>query len=348
MIVVNSPGGDETYAWVAHSPWNGLTPADLVFPAFLFSMGVSVAFSLRGRLELGESRSVLIRHILKRTALIFGLGLLVSATVSHPAEGLRLTGVLQRIAACYLLASLLTLKTSPRARTATIAFLLAGYWALMTFTPVPGFGPGVLTPEGNLASWLDRRLLGGHLYAHDYDLEGLLGTLPALATALIGVLAGDWLRSPGSPERKAAGLFKAGVGCAAAGLAWSPWFPINKTLWTSSYALVTAGVGLAALAFCFWAVELRQAAFWTKPFEVFGRNSLLAYVLSGLFYGAQEFAQRPMPDGSPGDVKLWLTAKIFGSWLGPKDASLAYALACTLLCLAVLAVFQSKRSILKG
>lgn len=350
MIVVNSNGSDETFPWVAHAPWNGCTLADLVFPSFLVIMGVSLTISLGRRRERGEPVGAMLRQILRRTFVIFAFGLLSSAILFNfnSIHDLRIPGVLQRISVCYFACSLLYLFTDAAVQAWTTAALLLGYWALMTLVPVPGHGRGDFSPDGNLASFLDRKLLHGHMMDDVEDPEGLLATLPAIATSLIGVLAGAWLRAAGGKRRKTSLLLAAGAAAAAAGWIWGRWFPLNKHIWTSSFALFTGGIALAGLALCH--AFLNDDAGWrryiVKPLEVFGRNPLISYFASGLFYGIQEFI--PVREaGRQTSLKLWLTGHLFATWLGPREASLAYALAYTGACLAFMAILHRKKIFVK-
>lgn len=348
MIVVNSSGSDSVYPLLDHAPWHGCTFADFVFPSFLVIMGVSLSLSLRSRLSRGERRARIFKQALQRAAIIFVLGLLMNLVyyASGSQPNFRYMGVLQRIALCYLGASTLFLAAGWKRQAATAAALLAGYWLLLTRAPVPGFGPPDLTEQGNLVSWLDRLLLHGHIYKPYFDPEGVLGTLPSLATTLLGVLAGRWLGTSASAARKAGGMIAAGAALAAAGWAWSYSFPFNKHLWTSSFALWTGGGSLAAFGATYGAIEARGAWPWLHPLEWFGRNSLLSYFLSGLGYGAQEFVSIHGVEGRV-NVKLWLTTSLFGSWLAPQAASLAYALCYTALCLLVMSEFHRREMYLK-
>ena len=252
MIIVNTPGNREAYSQLDHAAWNGCTFADLVFPFFLFIVGVSIVFSLSRRLEGGRA-SGLMPRILKRALIIYAFGMLLNAIPNYHLSAIRVLGVLQRIAICYFFASLLFVKTGLRTQIAVCVSALAGYWLAMSCVPVPGFGAGVLTPEGNLASWLDRAILGAHTYRQGpYDPEGILSTIPALATTLLGVFTGLWLRSAREQISKVKGLLAAGAIFAVLGWFWGLVFPVNKALWTSSYVLFTAGLALWLLAFCCW------------------------------------------------------------------------------------------------
>ncbi len=313
MILVNSPGGGGAFTPLRHADWNGWTPTDMIFPSFLVIMGVSAVFSAAARRRRGQAPATTLWRVLQRAAVLIALGLLVNYFIYPANEGLRLTGVTQRIALCYLGVEAFLLLDRPRVELVAAAGLLAGYWLLLSRVPVPGFGAGVLTPEGNFAYWLDRRLLGGHLLRDPWgDPEGLLSTTAALATALLGVIAGRRLLRAG--RGAAASLGAAGLALTALGAAWETWLPLNKHLWTSSYAVFSGGLALAGLALCLGLVEGRRAV-WAPPFEALGRRALAAYVLAGLAYGIL--------------LKFQLGASLFAPWLSAPAASLTYALAFT-------------------
>jgi predicted acyltransferase len=263
-------------------------------------------------------------HIVRRAAIIFALGLILNAAFGFDPATIRIPGVLQRIAVCYLLAALLFITTGARTQALVAAVLLGGYWGAMTLVPVPGYGAGDLGKEGNLAGWIDRALLGPHVWRASrlYDPEGILSTLPALATVLLGVLAGHWLRSGRPPAQKSAGLLAAGVAGVLAGLLWSVWFPINKSLWTSSYALLTAGLAVMALAVCHHLIDVLGYRRWARPFAVLGLNALLLFFLSTLLAVI-------LIRISSGGRSLHRIAfdTLFAPWAAPEIASLAYALA---------------------
>jgi len=291
MIVVNNQSSEQAYWPLRHAEWNGWTPTDLIFPFFLFIVGVSLVFSFQGRLHRGESRRTLILHTIRRSAVLFLIGLLLNGMASLQPSTWRIPGVLQRIAIAYCIASVITLYSGTRARVVWIAVLTVGYWAIMRFVPVPGHGvPSVdvplLHPDFNLAAYLDRKLMLGHMWEKTRDPEGLLSTIPAVATALCGVLTGEWLQTKRTPVKKVVGLFVAGVLGVIAGDVWGHWFPINKNLWTSSYVLFTAGGALICLALCCWVTDIKlHRGSWTKPFLILGTNAITAYILSQLIGG---------------------------------------------------------------
>jgi predicted acyltransferase len=291
MIVVNNQSSTSAYWALQHAAWNGATPTDFVFPFFLFIVGVSLVFSLRSRISRGESRRSLVLHTLRRTAILFALGLALNALFGLPTHTLRIPGVLQRIAVVYCAAMLITMYTKVPARLAWAIGLLVGYWVLLRYLPVPGYGiPGrdipFLDPDLNLAAYLDRKLLMGHLWEGTRDPEGILSTLPAIATALAGVLTGDWLISARRPLRKTSGMLGFGLALVALGALWAFWFPVNKKLWTSSYVLLTAGCALICFALCYWITDIKHfRGAWTKPLIVFGTNAIASYVLSEVIGG---------------------------------------------------------------
>src|SRR5258708_6797052 len=224
-----------------HVPWEGFHFYDLIFPLFIFMIGVAITFSLN-RLQATEGRSAALRRIGRRALLMYALGLFYYGGLANPFSEMRLLGVLQRLALCYFFTSLLYLYFKPRALIAICAGLLVGYWALLTFVPVPGYGAGDYSEGHNLANWIDKRWLPGRKHDGDHDVEGLLSTLPSIASCLLGVFAGLWLRAPSrSGREKAAWLAGVGVALVIAGNLWGLPFPVIKRLWTSSFVLVAGG-----------------------------------------------------------------------------------------------------------
>jgi predicted acyltransferase len=358
MILVNDPGSDTFYwplghadelmsahpvGWYPGKWWveaNGWTPTDLIFPFFLFIVGASMVLSFAGRRARGDSRRLLMKHVLRRSALILLIGYAIRILPLFKFSHMRYPGVLQRIAVVYLFAAVITLWTSTGGRVLWIAGLLAGYYAVMRFVPVPGCDHAAWMTQGcSLAGWLDRKLMLGHLYRPEFDPEGLLSTLPAIATTLLGTLAGEFLRGA-SPQRaksglardpaadlgqKLRGLVVAGVAGVAAGYAWHPWFPISKPLWTSSYVLFTAGAGCLLLALCWWLIEMHGWRAWARPFLWLGSNAIMAYALST--FVAKLGAIIKVSDGTHAiAVQTW----IYQHWFAPlgqaKNASLAFAI----------------------
>lgn len=340
MILVNSPGNQTAYTWLDHSTWHGCTLADLVFPFFIFIVGVSSTFTLSKARDKNIPFQQLFLKILKRSVILFLIGLLLNAFPHHfDFATLRVFGVLQRIAICYFVASLLFLTTRVSTQAIIMMFLMVGYWWIMTRFSAPGYEVPNLTPEGNFAAYIDRLVFSSsHLYGKVFDPEGLLSTLPAIATTLLGNLTGSWLLSSRNSQQKLTGMTVAGFFALLTGWLWGLWFPINKSMWTSSYVLWTGGFALIFLAFCYWLIEMKTRSKWAKPFEIFGLNAMLAYVLHVLFLKIQAFISIPRADGSPGNLRLYITDHLFG-WASSQNASLLYAVSYTILWLLVIVLF---------
>jgi predicted acyltransferase len=329
MVLVNNPGTwSAIYPPLRHAEWHGWTPTDLIFPFFLFIVGVSVTLAFGRSVESGKDEFDLLLKVLRRSAIIFALGLFLNGFPYFNLGEIRIAGVLQRIAVCYLFASLIFLKSSWRTQAIVAVILLFVYWALMTLVPVPGYGAGDLGKEGNLAAYIDRGLLGAHIWKGGkvFDPEGLLSTMPAISTTLFGVLTGHWLRSTRTQLEKAGGMFFAGACAVAVGWAWHAWFPINKSLWTSSYALFTAGMALQLLAFCYWLVDIKGYKRWARPFVIFGVNALALFVFSGLLAKLMIVIKIPRGDGTSQSLQPYIFQNLFASWLAPINASLIYAI----------------------
>lgn len=355
MILVNDPGDwAHVYPQLDHAEWNGWTLTDLVFPNFLFLVGCSVVFAVGSRVAKGVPRRTIALQILRRAAILFAVKMFLTAYPHFHLTHLRIFGVLTRIAGCYLVAGLLFLYVrGARALVFATAAMLLGYWLLMRFAEVPGLGHPLvnfplLDPNSNLAAWLDRGfdawtqrwLHTGRLYEQTRDPEGLLSTLPAVASALLGVVAALWLRRPGGvPVKTRNGLLLAGLLCFAAGELWSPWFPVNKNLWTSSYVLVAGGLSLMALGIAYWlldASELQRrsrvvrAALW--PMLVYGSNAITAFVLSNLIVLTLLAWKIPRPDGKVSTAWNWPYTHLFARHGSTANTSLAFALVFVLVC----------------
>jgi len=358
MIMVNNNGGTGSWGFMNHAAWNGLTATDLVFPTFVFVMGISVVFAIEARLARGIARRELIRHALQRAAILVLLGIVVNSFPRFELEHIRFYGVLQRIAVCYLAVSLLYLAT-PRAGPIAAALLIAlvGYWLLVRWVPVPGAGvPGRDVPfmdvRQNLVSWLDRQLFPYHLYReppdHNVrDPEGLLSDIPALGTALMGMLTGLWIRTRRSIPAKVRGLAAAAVSSLAVGYLWAFWFPLNKNLWTSSYVLVAGGYSLALLTLTFWAVEQRGwRTGWTWVWLVFGSNAIAAYMFSELLPGVLQ-SIHVTSGGRDTDVITFLLDHVFRAIPDPGWATFAYAVSFTAVCFVPVWIMYRRRIFLQ-
>jgi predicted acyltransferase len=344
MILVNNPGSWEAiYSPLEHAAWHGWTPTDLVFPFFLFIVGVSITLALGRRAESGGSKRDLYVKIVKRTLIIFALGLALTAFPYNDAAGFRIPGVLQRIAVCYFFASVIFLNTRWRAQAAIAAALLIVYWAAMKLIPVPGFGAGNLEMAGNLAAYVDRSVLGKHTWKPLYDPEGILSTVPAIATTLAGVLTGHLLRTRREPVEKVAAMFVAGVACVVAGWAWNFCFPVNKALWTSSYVLLMAGFALQMLAVCYWLIDIKGYRAWAKPFLIFGSNALAVYFLSEAFVRTVDAFGFKTADGRETNLLALIYEKLFAPLASPLNSSLMFAVCTVLFWLGVLTILYRRR-----
>jgi predicted acyltransferase len=374
MILVNNAGNWNAVYWpLDHAKWHGWTPTDLIFPFFLFIVGVSMVLSFEARRRRGATSGELLRHVVKRSAIIFAIGLALalwakldpSTSLRASLHTVRIYGVLPRIAAVYLVASAIVLYCGRRARAGIAAGLLLGYWLLMT--RLPGFD---LTMDGNLAGFVDRKLMYEHLWiAHRFDPEGLLSTIPAIVTTLIGVFTGEWLSQENrvigrsgdrvigeenphtvapSPEavgqrQKVQGMVVAGAVLMVAGEVWGRWFPINKNLWTSSYVLFTGGFALAALALCYWMVELRGWRSWGAPFVWYGSNAITVYAAAAALavFSVKHYVR-------PGvTYKAWVYGTVFAPLAAAENASVMYASAYVLTFLVLAWVMYRKKIFVK-
>src|SRR5256714_11306393 len=344
MILVNNPGTwDAIYSPLEHSKWDGWTPTDLVFPFFLFIVGVSITLALARRAESGGSKRDLYVKIVRRSLIIFAIGLLLSDFPYTDPATFRIPGVLQRIAVCYLFASVIFLNTSWRTQILIVAALLLAYWAILMLVPAPGFAAGDLSMAGSIASYVDRSVFGRHTWKPLYDPAGIVSTTGALATTLIGVLTGHFLRSRREPLEKVAAMFAVGAGCVVVGWAWNYSFPSNKALSTSSHVVFTAGMALELLALCYWIIDIKGYRSWSVPFIVFGQNALAVYFLSEYFVLLTSLIRFTRADGSQTHLLGLVYEKVFASWAAPINASLMYAVCFVLVWLAAMSLLYRKR-----
>jgi len=329
MVLVNTPGdGGHVYAPLQHSEWNGWTPTDVVFPSFLWIVGVALTLSLTKRIEAGVPRSRLFLQACRRAAIIYVLGLIVYAWPDLSLHTQRLLGVLQRIAICYLIAVAIYLTSSIRGQLIWIGGLLAGYWMLMTLVPVPGYGPGQLGDvDGNLAHYVDRIVLGSHNYVwtKTWDPEGIVSTIPAIATALLGIMAGHILRLKRTLAERTTWLFLAGSLLLTAGLICDIWLPINKKLWTSSFALFMAGLDFQVFAIFLWLMDGMGWKRPAKPLVILGMNAIAVYMASELLDQVLWATH----------LRGWIFTHVFAPLASPINASLLFALAYVLLMYAI-------------
>lgn len=352
MLLVNNPGTwSAIYPPLRHAEWHGWTPTDLIFPFFLYIVGVAMVFSLVRRMEEGASRARLFSKAGRRALILVALGLALHGFPGYDFSEMRFPGVLQRIGVAYLAASAIVLTTKrARGQAFWAAGLLLLYWGLMTLVPVPGYATGDLSPDGSLAAYLDRMILGTeHMWSQSrtWDPEGILSTIPAVGTVLLGVLTGHWLRGARPPVEKTVWLFVAGNAALLVGIVWGWVFPINKNLWTSSYVVFTGGMALHFLGVCYWLVDVKRWRRWALPFVVYGTNAIAAFVLST--FGAILIGRVIRVPAAEGTVplKAWIFQNLFAPWAEPVNASLAFAAAYVLLWLGVMWVFYRKRIFIK-
>jgi len=332
MVLVNTPGdGGHVYAPLEHAAWNGWTPTDVVFPSFAWIIGVAITIVLSRRLAAGVSRAQIFTTAVRRAAILYVLGLIVYAYPNFDLSTQRALGVLQRLAICYLVATAIYLTTNLRGQVVWIVSLLTGYWLLMKLVPVPGYGAGRLDIEGNFAHYIDRIVLGSHnyLYTKDLDPEGVISTLPAIATTLFGVMAGHVLRMQRTLSQRAARLFVIGVLLLAAGQICNIWLPINKKLWTSSFSLFMAGLDFVIFSGMIWLIDVRGYKRFTRPLVIMGMNAITVYMVSELL--DQVFNSiRFTSGGQTVNLHFWLNS-LFAAFASPYNASLLFAISYVLL-----------------
>ncbi|APZ47326.1 DUF5009 domain-containing protein [Polaribacter reichenbachii] len=339
MIVVNTPGtGADLYPYLVHAQWFGFTLADLVFPSFLFAMGNAMSFSME-KLKTG-SATVFWKKVLKRTVLIFLIGYLMywfpffrtgvnGSLELKPISETRIMGVLQRIALCYFMASVLFYYLKPKIVIVISVIILLAYWGLLYVFGVPGLELEMAT---NAITKLDLAILGeGHIYKKDsipFDPEGLLSTLPSVVNVIVGFLAGRFIQQKGKSFEGIAKLLMLGFLLAALAFWWDLVFPISKKLWTSSFVLLTVGIDVSVMAILIYAIELKKKTRGTEFFNVFGKNPLFIYLFSELFY----ITLRLIPTASRLDVFEWVSQHVFQKICPGSFGAFLTAIAFTMLC----------------
>ncbi len=376
MLLVNNPGTwSAIFPPLEHAEWHGWTPTDLIFPFFLFIVGITTHLSISARRARGDDEGAIVRQILRRGAIIYLLGFLMALfpfyqwgsiesmpdasivdRVMYRLAHVRILGVLPRIAIVYVCAALLTLRTNLKQQVVIVAVLLFGYWFVMTVLPVPGEGGtiGALLLDDksrNLAAWFDRAILTtDHIWSGSvtYDPEGPLSTIPAIGTAMLGVIAGRWIAMTERPLiERIAGLCAVGALVMMLGAMWHWVFPINKNLWTSSYVLFTAGMAAISLATIMWIVEHYNVRWWTKPFVIFGVNPIVAFVGSGVMARLIYTLWKVDYAGKSQSIQSVIYQSVLLPWLPPRVASLAFALTFVLFWLGILTVMYRRNIILK-
>jgi predicted acyltransferase len=347
MILVNNPGSwQHVYVPLRHAEWHGWTPTDLIFPFFLFIVGVSVSLALSKRMDRADSSISLHTKIFRRSLILFALGIALRLLFRFDFAHLRIPGVLQRIAICYLVSALIFLKVGVKGRVAIIFFLLVGYYLVMKLVPVPGYGAGVWDYQGNLCGYIDKKLLGGYLYKPQFDPEGILSTFPAIATTLLGTLAGDWLRSSKNVFWKSGGLLAAGIMLTVSGQLFHPLFPINKQLWTSSYVLFAAGVALILLGLCLGLMDGLGAKKWAFPFLVLGTNAIFLYVASTVMVKLLIMIKVSTKQGAV-SLYPYIYDQLLVPWAGHLNGSLLFPLLLLVFWILVLIPLYRKKIFIK-
>jgi len=338
MIIANMAGVvPDVYPFLSHAPWNGCTPTDLVFPFFLFIVGVAMSFSLSKYSLESKLNSFVYFNLCRRAVILFTLGLLLNGfwnqgVGSFDLQSLRLMGVLQRIGLAYLFASLIVLKLPEKTQWALAGILLISYWLTMMYIPVPDYGAGMLTQEGNFGAFIDRLIIAKpHLYAGDGfnfrgDPEGLFSTIPAVVNVLFGYFAGQWMRKSTINSHTSMDLVLWGLCSLVVGMIWDGLFPINKKLWTSSYVLFSTGWGLVFLAACYDLIEVRKIKRWSKGFEIIGLNAIALFVASVLLIKVTVKLKIGEGDNAI-SVYNWIYRNLFASWVGNTNGSFLFALA---------------------
>ena len=350
MILVNNPGSwSHVYGPLRHTEWHGWTFADLIFPFFLFIVGVAIVFAFSKKLEMGVAKRSLYTKVIRRTLILFALGLFLNGFPFFDLAILRIPGVLQRIAICYLIASLVFLNSTWKGQFAWATGLLLAYWAIMEWIPVPGIGAGLYVKGFNLAAYVDSLYLKGHMWSvtKTWDPEGLISTIPAISTTLFGVLAGHWLRSERAPQEKTVWLFIIGSAAFIIGSLWHFWLPINKNLWTSSYSVLMAGLALICLGIIYYFVDVRGWKKWIQPAMVYGMNAIAVFVLAGITARLLNVIKVATADGNTITAKAWIYNNLMASWLSDLNASFAYAILFIIVMYFCMLILYKKKIIIR-
>ena len=350
MILVNNTAG-KTYPQLRHIRWNGWHLTDLIFPFFLFIVGVAIVYALSSRIKIGRRPKDIYLKILRRAIILIVLGLLLNLP-GFNLSNFRIPGVLQRIAICYVIVSILVLNTSIKWQVYISIGLLIGYWLIIKLVPVPGYGAGVLEPTGNLCGYIDGIILKGHTWpyavAKGFDPQGILSTIPSISNVLFGVLAGHWLKSKKSELDKIVGLFVVGNFAVVSGFVISIWIPFNKKLGTPSFTIFVVGMALLFLGMCYWLIDLKGYKKWATTFLFFGKNAITVYFLSTFVASAMVFWLKiPQQDGNAISLKTFLYQTIFASWVNPVTAALLYAVTYVLIWFGLMSILYKKKIFIK-
>jgi predicted acyltransferase len=350
MILVNNPGSwSALYPQLRHAEWNGWTMTDWIFPFFLFTVGVAMTLSFAKRIENGFQVRQLYGHIVTRMIIIFALGLFLNGFPYFNFSELRIPGVLQRIAICYGITSIIFLHSTLRGQIYWITGLLACYWLIMQCIPVPGIGSGLYEPGKNFSNYIDSLVLSGHMWNQTvtWDPEGIISTIPSIATVLFGILAGHLLRSEKTKEEKTIRMYAAGTFLIILGLILDMWIPINKKIWTSSFSIFTAGWANICLATCFWFFDVKGYGRYAKPLVIYGMNAIAVYSVSELIAITLGMINVTNGRGVSLPLQEYLYTRIFLSIANPVNASLLFAICFTLVMYFFVWVLWKKNWFLK-
>ena len=349
MILVNNPGyfSGDYYAPVMHAKWNGWTFADLIFPFFLFIVGVAMTYSFTKRIEQGVSGKKLMLQVLKRTLLLFFLGLIINGFPKFDLSSIRIMGILQRIALCYAICSVIYFNFRLKGQVIIATVILILYFIIMVFIPIPGHGAGMLETAGNnWAQYIDNILLKGHMQRPDFESKGLLSTFPAVVITIIGMMVGQYLKSDRSGYEKIANLYFVGFIGLIAGVIWDVWFPINQSLWTSSLVVFTSGMSLIVFATCYLLADIKKITWWTKPFVIFGTNALFAYFCSTILSRILDLIKLDQINGAQISIKTFITNSM-EPLAGHQNRMLFFAILYVILWLGILAILYKKKIFVK-
>jgi predicted acyltransferase len=351
MLLVNDPGDwDHIYPPLEHSKWNGCTPTDCVFPFFLFMVGVSIVYAMQAKKADAATHSKLLLTVLRRTLILFAIGMCVPLFFGTPFSHLRIPGVLQRIAVVFGITSVLFVKANTRTLVIIAGSCLVAYYLIMTLVPVPGIGPANLEPTTNLGAWVDRTVFTtNHLWnsSKTWDPEGLLGTIPAIGTCLLGVFTGLYLKKDKlKSTRQILQMGGAGALLIVVALIWNQFFPINKALWTSSFVLFTSGLAIVMLSIFYWLIDIKGYRKLIPPFVAFGRNAITTYILADLIpmgLSAITFTS----DGKKTNLWSYLYNHLFVPYLSPVNASLAGGILMVLIIFLPIWILYVKKITIK-
>ena len=350
MIIVINPGSWKfIYPPLRHANWHGWTITDLIYPFFLFIVGAAIVFSFSKNIEKNIDNKSLYAKIIRRTIILFGLGLFINTFPNFNLPNIRIMGVLQRIAICYMIVSVIVINTKLYTQLIIALVLIFVYWAAMEWLPIPGLGSDPYAKFTNAATYFDKLILSGHMGSYEKlgEPEGFLSTLPSISTTLFGVLTGHFLKSNVTVNKKAVNLFLTGILCVMLGMLWSIWLPINKHLWTSSYAVLTAGYALICLSIFYYLIDVKGYKKWAKPLFVFGMNAITAYVLSIVFAKLIMLIKIESPNGITYHLKAWVYENFFSMLFGNYTGSAIQALTYCLIWCSIMWFLYNKRIFIK-